>query len=311
MSTGVPALTISSAAGICDTILPSGSAGCGEAWPSVRFLSRSAFSASARFMPVMLGTLTLPEPTAIRTVTCSPFSALEPSAGVWPITVPAGTLSSSFSFWFGSSLRSALVSFSSALNADGSPTTFGTSTFCGRLRKSRNSSSASSSSTGISHHGSHGFCGTSPGSAAAGRSAPRGTAAAAEHPLAGLGVEGAHLRPLHLRRAHLRHPHVQAARADGHAGRVQLRLEDARRVHARDLRRAPPVPLLLRRRALLLQDVGADGLGRGALGGLLAGDRLDLQAALLRAPDPDLLGRADLHLRGHGRCPRGSPAAGG
>ena len=250
MSIGMPALTISSAAGICEEILPSGSAGCGEACPIVRLLSRSAFSASARFMPVMSGTLTLPEPTAIRTVTCWPFSVLAPSAGVWPMMVPGSTLSSTFSFWFGSSLRSALVSFSSALNADASPTIFGTMTFCGRLRKSRNSSSASSSRTGISHHGSHGFCVNVPW---VGSSGPCGAleaaAAAAEHALAGLGVERAHLRPLHLRRAHLRHPHVDAAGAHRDARRIELRLEDARRVHAGDLRRAPAVPLLLRRAA--------------------------------------------------------------
>ena len=44
--TGVPCLTTSLAAGIWLEILPAGSIGWGEAWPSVRLLARSAFSAS-------------------------------------------------------------------------------------------------------------------------------------------------------------------------------------------------------------------------------------------------------------------------
>ena len=110
----------------------------------------------------MLGTSILPEPTAIRIETGSPFSTLVPSFGVWLITEPAGSLSLTSSFWFGSSLSSALVSFSSALNAEASPVTLGTSVSWGMLRKSRNSSSASSRITGISHHGSHGFCANVP-----------------------------------------------------------------------------------------------------------------------------------------------------
>ena len=50
-----------------------------------------------------------------------------------------------------------------------------------------------------------------------GSSGPVGAAdaaTAAEHLLAGLRVEGAHLRPLHLRRADLRHAQIHTARAD-------------------------------------------------------------------------------------------------
>ena len=157
MFTGVPALTISPAAGIWLTIRPFGSTGCGDAWPSVRSLVRSSASASLAFFFVMSGTLCLPVPTATRTATSVPFSTFSPAFGVCCRIVPAGALSSACSFLFGSSLRSASVSVFSASNVDFSPTTLGTSTVCGWLRRNRKSSSRSSASNGISHQGSHGF----------------------------------------------------------------------------------------------------------------------------------------------------------
>jgi len=133
MSTGVPRLTGSPAAGIWVWMRALGSIGCGEACPSVSSFSRRAFSASPAVFLVMSGTLTLAlaGPTATSTVTGDFFSALVPAFGVWPMIVPGLCLVSSCSFCSGSSLKLAAVSFSSALNADGWPTTFGTTSFCG------------------------------------------------------------------------------------------------------------------------------------------------------------------------------------
>ena len=131
MSTGAPSLTISFSAGIWLSIVPSGSGGVGAVLPIVRPLSRSAFSASERFMPTTLGTVSLPSPTAISTETCSPSSASSPAAGVWPMTEPAGALGSTFSFGAAASLNPASVSFFSASNVDLAPTTSGTTAFLG------------------------------------------------------------------------------------------------------------------------------------------------------------------------------------
>src|SRR3954451_1637236 len=73
MLTGWPRLTTSLAAGIWLEILAFGSALVGEDWPSVRSLVRSFLSASDAVSPTMLGTLTLPLPTAIRIVTADCF----------------------------------------------------------------------------------------------------------------------------------------------------------------------------------------------------------------------------------------------
>ena len=85
-------------------------------------------------MPTTFGTVILPSPTAISTVTCSPFSAFSPASGVWLMTLPAGAFGSTFSFGEPASLSSASVSFFSASNVDLAPTTSGTTTFLGSSR---------------------------------------------------------------------------------------------------------------------------------------------------------------------------------
>ena len=82
-------------------------------------------------MPTTFGTLILPSPTAIWTVTCSPFSAFSPAAGVWPITEPAGASGSTFSFGAPASLKPFSVSSFSASKVDLAPTTSGTTAFLG------------------------------------------------------------------------------------------------------------------------------------------------------------------------------------
>src|SRR5262245_52328036 len=112
MLTGVPCLTGWFADGIWLEIFSLvGSVGCGCAWPSERFFWRRVVSAWAWVIPTTFGTLTLLEPSATRIVTVSPFLALVPAAGVWPMIVPGLTLVFSCFFWFGSSLRCAAVSF--------------------------------------------------------------------------------------------------------------------------------------------------------------------------------------------------------
>ena len=150
-------MRISFSAGIWLLIFASGSTGCGVAWPSVRPASRSVFSASPVVWPTTLGTPTLPLPTATRIVTSDSSSAVSPAFGVWLRMVPGGTLPLTFSFVCGASLSPASVIAFSASKADFLPTTSGTSTFLGRNRNSSSASSASSGTTIATHHGSHGF----------------------------------------------------------------------------------------------------------------------------------------------------------
>ena len=131
MLTGVPFLTISPAVGIWLSIGSLGSACGGEDCPSVRSFSRRILSASARLFFVMSGTVIFPLPTASSTTTGVCFLTFSPAGGVCLSTLPRAALSSTTVFWLGSSLRLALVSFSSAANADFCPTTFGTTTSCG------------------------------------------------------------------------------------------------------------------------------------------------------------------------------------
>ena len=185
MSTGVPSLTTSPAAGIWLEIFLAGSGGCGDAWPSVSFLSRSAFSASGSFFPTIFGTVTSPLPTAISSETSESFSAVSPAAGVWPITVPGSASSVTSSFCCPASLSSASVSFCSASKADGEPTTSGTSTLRGSSMNRNTASAASSARTGISHHGSHAFWRNTPWEGSSGAAG----AAAAPPPLRFLRLE--------------------------------------------------------------------------------------------------------------------------
>ena len=318
MFTGVPLLDdLARRRDLASRSAPSGRRRLGEAWPSVSFLSRSALSASEAVFLVMSGTLTLPLPTATRIATGVPFSTSSPAAGVCLRTVPGGALSSTCCLLVGVELEvgrgQLLLGRERRLLADDLGHD---DVLRHRLRNSRNSSRSSSSSTRdqpprqprlLAEH-------------ALGRQQRRGRrrrAAAAGQLDAALGqlgrVERLHLRPLHLRRAELRHAHVDAARPDLDVRRVELRLEHARPVDARDLRlaRAPLPPLLLGLRLRLREHVGAQRLGGGARGRLLARDGLDLQPALLRAADPDLLRRARPASASSPTRPRGSPAAAG
>ena len=99
----------------------------------------------------------MPLPTATSSVTSDSSSAVSPAFGVWLRTVPGGTLPSTFSFVSGASRSPASVISFSASNADFLPTTSGTSAFLGRNRNSSSASSASSGITIATHHGSHGF----------------------------------------------------------------------------------------------------------------------------------------------------------
>ena len=316
MSIGVPALTISSAAGICEEILPSGSAGCGEACPSVRFFSRSAFSASSSFRPSMSGTLTLPEPTAIRIATGSPFSALAPSAGVWPMTVPARHLVVDLLLLVRVQLEVGLGQLLLGLERRRPrrpPSGRARSAAgCGRAGTA---AARAAASTGISHHGSHGLCANVPW---VGSSGPVGALGRPPRrpsiPWPAWRVQGAHLRA--LRPAAPRICGMRTFRPPGPIvtpGGYSCGLKTrggympgtcggaARRYH-----------FFFGAGPCCCRTSAPTRLGGGALGGLLAGDRLDLQAALLAAADPDLLGRADLHLRVVTDAARaGSPAAGG
>jgi hypothetical protein len=157
MSTGAPSWTTSFSAGIWLAILPSGSAGAGEAAPSVSPASRRVFSASPGVLPTTLGTVTLPLPTATRIATSLSSSADSPASGVWPTTEPGVAFGSTFSLTCGASRSPASVIVCSASNADGLPITSGTSVFLGRKRKRSRASSASSGITIATHHGSHGF----------------------------------------------------------------------------------------------------------------------------------------------------------
>ncbi len=83
-------------------------------------------------MPVTFGTLILPSPTAISTVTSSSSSAFSPAFGVWPTMEPAGAFGSTFSFVVPASLSLASVRVSSASKVDFLPTRSGTTTLRGR-----------------------------------------------------------------------------------------------------------------------------------------------------------------------------------
>ena len=97
--------TISFSAGIWLEILALGSGGCGCTWPTVRPASRSVFSASACVWPTTFGTSTLPLPTAITIATSESFFAFSPASGVCPITVPGGASVETFCFGAGASAR--------------------------------------------------------------------------------------------------------------------------------------------------------------------------------------------------------------
>ncbi len=157
MSTALPSLTTSWAAGIWVLICAFGSTGCGVAWPSESPASRRIFSASPTVLPVTAGTVSLPSPMAIWIAISLPSSASSPAFGVWAITVPGGTFGSIFSFVPGASFIFASVITFSASNADFFPTTSGTVAFLGRKRNSSSASRSSSGTTIASHQGSHGF----------------------------------------------------------------------------------------------------------------------------------------------------------
>ena len=158
MSTGAPSLTTSFSAGIWLAILPSGSAGAGEAAPSVSPASRRVFSASPGVLPTTLGTVTLPLPTATRIATSLSSSAVSPAARrLARRRSPASAFGSTFSLTCGASRSPASVITCSASKADGLPITSGTLVFLGRKRKSSRASRASSGMTIATHQGSHGF----------------------------------------------------------------------------------------------------------------------------------------------------------
>jgi hypothetical protein len=121
----------------------------------------------------------------------------------------------------------------------------------------------------------------------------------------GGGAPPAQPGPAHARRAHGRLAQVHAAGTDGQSAVAHPALHDLRPLHARDaLLGLAEQALGLVARAQLLGALAVDQpilIGGGLLGleqvGVLARERLDLEPALVRPADPDLLGRTHGHRR--------------
>ena len=237
MSMGAPSLTTSFSAGIWLSILPSGSGGVRRGLPERELLvaQRRLGVGERQAGDLRDGDLAVADRDQHRDLRRPSRPSRRPS-GVWPITLPGGAFGSTFSFGAAASLRLGLGELLLGRR---------TSTWRRRRPAPRRSWAAACraaprarrarSTTGISHHGSHGLLRKTPWE---GSSGPLG--AAAPPPLPGI-LSGCASRfmpficgPCICGPRELRLAEADAARADVHARLVDLRLVDARAVDAGD-----------------------------------------------------------------------------